>query len=65
METKQVLNNDFIMMIRASPAMEQEQNYRCSLEKNLLQQWSNPSSKRITSEQLPSIFGQILLETVH
>ena len=26
-------------MVRASPTVEQKQNYRCSLEKNILKQW--------------------------
>ena len=51
--------------VRASPAVEQKQNYRSSLEKSLFQQWSNPSSKMISGEQLSSIFAQILLRTVH
>ena len=38
---------------------------RCSNKKTRLQQWSNPSSKRIASEQLSSIFEQILLGTIH
>ena len=52
-------------IIRASPTVEQKQKNRCSNKKTRLQQWSNPSSKRIANEQLPSIFGQILLGTIH
>ena len=35
------------------------------LKKNFIQQWSNPSSKMIANDKLSSIFGQILLGTIH